>query len=183
MLSGSVLPCCVNIERDLRDHLDHQHGHDADADDDHDDRIDHRALDLRLELLRASRKSARRVSTSSRLPATSPARTIDTNSSSNSFGCFASASASDEPSLTAVRTSASGALKPDVRDLLDQRAERLGERDARAEQRRHLARERRDLDLLDAAEHAAEVDVARQAALLRVLRPSPPCRPWTARSS
>ena len=37
-------------------------------------------------------------------------------------------------------------------DLLDQRAERLGERDAALEQRRHLARERRDLGLLDAAE-------------------------------
>jgi len=57
-----------------------------------------------------SRKSASRVSTSSRLPAISPARTIETNSSSNSFGCLPSASASELPSLTAVRTSEIGVL-------------------------------------------------------------------------
>ena len=36
------------------------------------------------------------------------------------------------PSLTAVRTSESGALKRTFGDLLDERAERLGERDAGA---------------------------------------------------
>src|SRR6185503_12469696 len=61
-----------------------------------------------------------------------------------------------------------GRLEPDVLDLIDQRTERIGERNARLDQRRYLPRERGDLDLLDAAEQAAEVDVARQPALLCV---------------
>ena len=46
VLSGSVLPCCVNICVIFGITLIISTRHDADADDDHDDRVDHRALDL-----------------------------------------------------------------------------------------------------------------------------------------
>ena len=152
VFSGSVLPGCVNIEVIFGITLIISTRHDADADDDHDDRVDHRALDLRLSFCapRGSRRGATGPRRGCRRPRRrGPSRRTARRTASGASRARRRAS---EPSLTAARTSESGALKRTFVDLLDERAERLGERDARVQQRRQLARERRDLDLLDAAE-------------------------------
>ncbi len=90
---------------------------------------------------------------------------MDTNSSSNTDGCLLRASARDEPSLTAVRTSPTIDLSLGFSICSNSALSALGQGDAGAQQRGQLARERGHLVAPDAAEELAEIDVAAERAL------------------
>ena len=108
----------------------------------HEDRVRERADDLALRSSTcASMKSARRSSTCSSVPDASPARDHVHVERGKTLGAARAPWRSSCPRSACSRTMVEHALQLLVLDLLDQRAERLDERDARANERGELPRD------------------------------------------